>query len=268
MTSRLFRPLPQKTGSGATTAHTPAKTAKRPRTHSILHTVPKRRTPRKQRWPQRKLRVIAGGLRGADIGALMAAKSAGLPTGGYIAPYMAASRPSSMLQYGLAPWSEPGPSGSKQSQLACRAMRNIEASDATVVFRIKHSRSTDRTIGACINGRWALAPGDPSPYDATGPVSVHLGEPEQPCFRPLLVVHQPDEAHLEENAAAIASFLVEHKVRVLNVAGHREYCGGGWQRRVYACMLRALQVHRALLTKDSLRKQKPQPKIQPSIEIS
>jgi len=157
-------------------------------------------------------KVISGGQRGADRGALEAAKRAGLATGGWIPRGFRTSDgsdPSLGERFGLR--EIPVPQTSSAGAYIARSQRNVESADATLAFRMTQSRGTDRTIGYAQSRRWIDGK---IPNKAVGEAAASIG------YRPCLVVTK-----LEPRAtivAAIVAFIRRHRVHSLNVAGHRQ----------------------------------------------
>ena len=155
-------------------------------------------------------RVISGGQSGADRAGLEAAHAAGLATGGW-APqgFLTAEGPCPELgeRFGLKeiPFRRTS-AASVARAFVHRTQRNVEASDATLVFRLAPSRGTDRTVGYAQQKRWVVG-------NMTQPPSVD-------SFRPCLVVSRlPDDT--DAIVDAIVRFIATFRVRTLNVAGHR-----------------------------------------------
>jgi hypothetical protein len=152
-----------------------------------------------EEWPLR--RVVSGGQTGADQGGLEAALRSGLEAGGW-APrdFMTEDGPQPELaaRYGL---------------LECnggydeRTVKNVEASDATVIFaRYLDSDGSRLTLEAI----------------------ARFG-------RPFLV---------NPTAGELAGFIREHEVAVLNVAGNRESLAPGIAAEVEHLLLEAFVLAR------------------------
>lgn len=167
-------------------------------------------------------RVISGGQTGADWAALLAARKVGLETGGMAAMnYMNSEGRNPILEmYGLV-------ADSKSRTLAesyiRRSMSNVDAADGTIVFKVKQSPGTDKTINYCREKKWEY--GSKMAYD-----SPH---------KPLLVISEAVRVDSkctvawEKDVQRALDFLKEHNIRTLNVAGHREFMlHGEWGRRV------------------------------------
>lgn len=92
---------------------------------------------------------------------------------------------------------------------------NVEQSDATLVFRPNPSQGANKTIGYCQNHKWIALD--------------EIAETGVDAFRPYLIIN--DMKALEENTKLILTFLAEHHVRTLNVAGHNGTPKGAAQRK-------------------------------------
>ena len=90
-------------------------------------------------------RIISGGQTGADLGGLRAAKSLGIPTGGYVPKGYRTengSNPDLKNLYGLietSSWQYPE-----------RTIRNIVESDLTIIFSARNSPGSNMTRSYCI----------------------------------------------------------------------------------------------------------------------
>lgn len=153
-------------------------------------------------------KMISGGEAGADIAGLRAARCLNLKTGGTAAPnyYTACGYQSKLLKsFGLSSIPLQSSWAATFSKLS---MLNVDNSDATVAFRVKNSPGTDKTIGYCVSRQWKVIPGIP-----IGTVWERNG------YRPIIVITEfTTEAQL-----ALVKFLVDRKIRILNVAGHRPW---------------------------------------------
>lgn len=152
------------------------------------------------------LKVISGGQTGADMAGLRAAKRAGLETGG--------TAPFRVDGYGLTVLTIPQ---NIKARYIKRSQLNVDAADATVAFRTKASAGTDKTIGYCIIGKWSDAP-PVGWFPFWEPAFVH---------KPVLVIIEMNQM----SKGALLTFLKEHCVHTLNVAGHRDD-GNGWEAAV------------------------------------
>lgn len=138
--------------------------------------------------------VISGGQTGADRAALAAARSAGIPTGGWMPRgFLAHDGEHSEFaeRYGLRE--------TASARYQQRTARNVKESDATLRF------ATD--------------------WDSPGEVLT------------LAMCRKYDKPHLDvtpgdgQTPADVAAWIVENRVRVLNVAGNAERTSPGIQER-------------------------------------
>ncbi len=164
-------------------------------------------------WESMRLvKVISGGQTGVDRAALEQARRAGLQTGGW-APhkYITANGPDpSLATFGLSTLEYRGRLCDMYKE---RSKRNVDASDGTLLIRIQSSPGTDKTIGYCQNQRWCI----PSSQRPVIPYRKHF------------VVRTLDK----ESQMKARAFIVANKIRVLNIAGHREMGPGkAWQHRI------------------------------------
>ena len=130
-------------------------------------------------------RVIAGGQAGADQAGLAVAKRLGVPTGGCMPKGWLTEdgpRPDLAATYGLEE--------AETAAYSERTARNVLASDGTVVFGDGRSR------GSMLTSRLCQRHGKPC------------------CMVPL-------DGDGDAAAAALRSWLAEHRIRTLNVAGNR-----------------------------------------------
>ena len=138
-------------------------------------------------FPTRQLiKVISGGQRGADRGALEAAKTAGITTGG-VAPKdwrTCEGADPSLVNFGLTEcWA---------SNYDVRTKLNVEASCGTV----------------------AIASNFQSPGEVlTKKLCDQLGKP----------ILQIDTEEAIKNPTKIVHFIINNNIRILNVAGNRDY---------------------------------------------
>lgn len=158
--------------------------------------------------------VISGGQTGADWAALEAAHSLGYDTGG-AAPmgYLTAAgcRRRELKSFGLVEM--------KSASYPDRSRANVDNADATVVFRVRHSAGTDKTIGYAISGQWKTIE-----LDIAADTWQHSDGRS-----PVIVI-----AKMTKTAGRnMRRFLIRHGVAILNVAGHRsESLGDKWQTSV------------------------------------
>lgn len=143
------------------------------------------------------MKVISGGQTGADQAGWRAAKMAGLETGGWMPKVFkteAGPRPEFAELYGAQEHSSPA--------YPPRTRANVQWADATLVFD---------TSGGAANLK-GLSPGS----KLTVELARELDRPS------LIMVTRLDEAIGPERAPAIALWLLDRKVHVLNIAGNRE----------------------------------------------
>lgn len=90
------------------------------------------------------LKIISGGQTGADIGGLIAAKAAGIRTGG-CAPkgFLTENGPNPKLR------SEYGLHQSDSEKYPKRTVENVSKSDCTIIFGNKDTRGSSLTISTC-----------------------------------------------------------------------------------------------------------------------
>jgi hypothetical protein len=172
-------------------------------------------------------KVISGGQTGADRAALEAAHSQGIATGG-IAPtgFKTATGKDLVLKtvYGLTDRPLAAVPGFESrltlsQEYAVRSQRNVDTSDATVAFCLKPGTGTSKTINYCANRKWGAVPKNARKSN----------------YRPHLVI---DNMQVEpmQIAARIVEFLKRHRVRTLNVCGHRDDATAGvedFQKKVF-----------------------------------
>ena len=138
----------------------------------------------------RPAKLISGGQSGSDIGALVAARRLGIPTGGW-APrgfLTEKGRQPVLAEYGLIE--------AESEQYPQRTEWNVRDSDATLIFsRNPKSRGTLQTMQCAMRLKKSFS----QPIDPRGPDAL-----EQVC-----------------------EFLDKHRPAVLNVAGNRESVAPG-----------------------------------------
>jgi hypothetical protein len=147
-------------------------------------------------------KIISGGQNGADRGALEAAKSLGIATGGF-APKdfmtLDGKCPELGVLFGLEEMKKIQPQSAMYIQ---RSKKNVDESDGTIAFRIHEGIGTDKTIGYCISKIWKK-----SDYQL------------KTSYKPILVI---DDLSNEKNLVNIQNFIKEHQIKTLNVCGNRE----------------------------------------------
>lgn len=165
-------------------------------------------------------KIISGGQSGADQAALKAAQQLGLSTGGW-APRGFRTSLGPNPELGTKYFLQELVQDEKVPLVAdyvTRSKKNVDESDATVAFRLHFSVGTDKTIGYCVTRKWTTV------YDrfafSRGFIKVH---------RPVLIITDAislekhrDEVVRQRDAQRLREFLIEHNVKTLNVAGHRE----------------------------------------------
>lgn len=110
-----------------------------------------------------------------------------------------------------------------------RTRRNVDESDGTVVFRLKKSTGVDKTIGYCLTKKWAFVK-QSRWQDLTE-------------YKPCLVISDLSASQQENHVEAIRSFIQQHRIDTLNVAGNRDDRSSGvqqFQQLVKQLLLEAL----------------------------
>jgi hypothetical protein len=170
-------------------------------------------------------KIISGGQTGADLAGLHAARCLGIKTGGTAAPNYSTThgyQPELLKSFELTTIPLQSTWAAAYSK---RSMINVDNSDATVVFRVKSSPGTDKTIGYCIYKRWILP---------NTPMSSVNG------YRPVIVISE----FTTETQLLLVKFLIDNRVQVLNVAGHRPWKENpSWESTIEAFLIEALQVY-------------------------
>lgn len=100
------------------------------------------------------------------------------------------------------------PGTSVAQMYVLRSQRNVDSSDGTIAFRLKESTGTDKTIGYCASKKWSVLPSGKQ---------VPLAP-----YRPCLVISDISRSQREKNIEAIQYFIRSHKIKILNIAGHRD----------------------------------------------
>jgi len=172
-------------------------------------------------------KIISGGQTGADRAGLEVARRLGIRTGGTCAPgYVTTSgKDISLSSFGVTPLLY---SGSVSGGYVKRSMKNVDNADATIAFRTHSSLGTDKTIGYCVSGRWKK-------------ISIEMGPSgtwTDSANHPVIVIDISQTMSDFKAQDAIREFLKKHRVRVLNVAGHRER--NGFQAKVVAFLFETL----------------------------
>lgn len=125
-------------------------------------------------------KLISGGQTGADRAALEAAESLGIETGGWAPRDFMTTRgetPELGTRFGLCELT--GYKGSATQGLILRSQRNVDDSDGTLIFRLKNSPGTEKTIGYCQTQRWC--------YVAHQKLQKQTSLPPKP-YKPYLVI--------------------------------------------------------------------------------
>ncbi len=140
----------------------------------------------------RLTKIISGGQTGVDRGALDAAIAAGVSHGGYCPQGRRAENGAIPPRYRLTEM--------ESCDYAARTVANVETADATLIL----TRGKALSGGTRLTHRLAQSSGNP-----------------------LRVVDLTN--HSVEDVDAVRAWIVEHKIRVLNVAGPRESTAPGIQ---------------------------------------
>jgi hypothetical protein len=163
-------------------------------------------------------KIVSGGQTGADRGGLEAGVILNIMTGG-IAPadYQTENGPDpSLKKFGLT---------TIDGSYVARTKQNVINSDGTLAIRLHDSNGTDKTIGFSHDKTWHPA--------ATS---------KDDGFRPVLVIDNLDPEKFEENAKLLQDFITRNRIKVLNVAGHRQTTAGieKYEEKVTDFLVRAL----------------------------
>lgn len=162
-------------------------------------------------------KVISGGQTGADRAALEAAREAGIPTGGFAANGFKTTAGVDLSlkwtfgleEMDLVPIRE---FVTHEHPYVARSKKNVDASDATIAFRMKQSAGTDKTIGYCYSKQWRYI---------TRAQILSKRSPYKPC----LVIESVADS--KDAVDQILAFLGRHKPKILNVCGHRDDATAG-----------------------------------------
>jgi len=147
-------------------------------------------------------KIISGGQTGADIAGLIAAKKHNIMTGG--------TAPKNFkTEFGNNQDLDKVYNLIDQGTYKSRTIQNVKDSDGTIAFIVhKGSGGTSKTIGYCKYGKW-----------------VNYNESSNSdCFRPVLVIDQKDMdiINFQNTKNKIINWLIDKKIKILNVAGHRK----------------------------------------------
>ena len=175
------------------------------------------------------VKVISGGQSGADRAALVAAKALGIGTGGWLPRGFCTRQGHDITlrdEYGLQEVPSRGPRISVARAFVERSMRNVDDADVTIAFRLIASPGTDKTIGYALTGKWVQGQ------------HLNILQARKPC----LVIRSVSEREDDESVAAIVQFILLHRPKIINVAGHRaSKAPADFPSRVEAILRRALR---------------------------
>lgn len=113
-----------------------------------------------------------------------------------------------------------------------RSQRNVDDSDGTIAFRLKPSVGTDKTIGYCLFKKWACCPS--SNFQALTK------------YKSGLVVTDLSPDCESDTVMNIVSFIRQHNITILNIAGHRDSTSVGvanFQARVQHILEAAFKIY-------------------------
>jgi len=190
-------------------------------------------------------KVISGGQTGADQAGLKAAKSLGIPTGG-TAPfqYMTTKGPMKSLLRDTYKLEEGKRGYSMAGSYVGRSIKNIVESDGSLVFRDHCSTGTDRTIGYCVTNKWcSLENGNAYDWLPNEDDWITAYWEYTKGFKPVFVIKDVFSVKGRRLACEAArKFIVDNRIKQLNVAGHRaKNDNGKWEKRVYSLLLEILK---------------------------
>ncbi len=191
------------------------------------------------RRPALITKLVSGGQMGADLAALKAAEQLGIETGGWAPRDFMTTQgktPELGTRFGLRELTEYGGVALKASCsatqcLILRSQRNVDDSDGTLVFRLKSSPGTEKTIGYCQTQRWCYV-------NHKHIKERQIASPPE-AYRPYLVITSLGDC---QNVTAIRDFIRLHDIKILNVAGHRDEAVEGFSRSITALLCEALTV--------------------------
>lgn len=171
-------------------------------------------------------KVISGGQIGADLEALRVAHKLGLQTGGF-APAEFRTSAGKMPELGTKFHLQEIAPASLSAMYVQRSKKNIDLAEATLAFRLQESPGTDNSIRYCQTKKW-------------GTTAKESRSPKRRVHRPCLVVRAIGEKQQKHVVASITSFLTTHRVRTLNVVGHRRVAGmPNYTNRISAILTQA-----------------------------
>lgn len=171
-------------------------------------------------------KIISGGQCGADIGALRAGLQLGLETGGTAPPGYQTSNGRNNELYSIYHLQELSQIGVRSiaDGYVKRSMKNVDNSDGTIAFRTHSSPGTDNTITYSTTHMWKKP-------------SKNITEGDQhTSYKPTLVI-----TNLNNDAnKLIIEWLQKHKIKILNVCGHRDH---EFEQQVYDILINSLVNH-------------------------
>ncbi len=169
-------------------------------------------------------KIVAGEKSGAQRAALETASILKLETGGCVSlKFMTESEENRELckLYNLQQASAQTlcHASATDSFILC-AMRNVDDSDATLVFRVHFCLETDCTIGYCLTGKW------------TRHWISDISCPDTMRHRQVLIIDRSVDIYSDassvasdlwvNDANAVREFIRKHNVKTLNVVGHQQ----------------------------------------------
>jgi hypothetical protein len=162
--------------------------------------------------------IVSGGQTGVDQAALFAARTCNLRTGGWIpSGFQTLAGPAPWLAgYGLKPLTVASPGW---HQYIIRSKMNVDLADGTLAIRTHSSSGTDKTIGYALTHVWKTIPRWDIPTS----------------YKPCCVI---SDLKSEAQRDAAIHFIDHHKIRTLNICGHRETeLSGAWTSMVTAYLI-------------------------------
>jgi len=142
--------------------------------------------------------MISGGQMGVDLAALDAGLALNLKIAGYV-PYFYDRDMAEQYNLIHMPWTK-----SVAQAYVGRTTKNVQESDATVIFKFKDSPGTNGTIRYAHYGQWK-------------PSLKIRNERENHPFKPYLIISSLDDTNIER----LRNFITLNSVSVVNIAGHR-----------------------------------------------
>jgi hypothetical protein len=151
-------------------------------------------------------KLVSGGQNGADRAALEAAVELGIPTGGWAPEGFITTTGSDLTLRDKFHLQELKlPKGSIAQMYVLRSMKNVDMADGTIAFRLHNSVGTDKTIQYSLTKRW-------------GPWTYR----DESKYKPTLVISELSNDGFKDRVQRIRQFIIDHNIKILNVAGHRE----------------------------------------------